>query len=99
MIGSATARSQVGYRRQVPAPGVECADTTWSERDQPDGPQRQAIGAGFGRMESLLGQVVVDRREGVEREDRPARQIQGQPDVELALQQDENGPEAEQGHA
>ena len=63
---------------------------TWSEREEPDRTQRQAIGAGFGRVESLPRQVVVDGDQGVEREDRPARQIQRQPGVEPALQQDEN---------
>ena len=44
------------------AAGVERADDEVGERDQPDDAQRQPVGAGLRRAESLPGQVVVDRR-------------------------------------
>ena len=90
---------QVGHRREVPAAGVESADHDVDQRDHPDGPQRQAIGAGLGRMESLFGKVVVYRRECVEREDGPAPDDTGPARCSNpTLEQDQNGPEAEQGH-
>ena len=60
---------RIGNRRQMPAPGVECADDDMEEGEDPDQAQRQAIGAGFGWVESLPRQVVVYGDEGVERED------------------------------
>jgi hypothetical protein len=71
-----------GYRRgQMPPARVERSDQQVREGDDSDEVKSDAIGAGSGRMKALLGEIFIDREQGVEGRQRPDGHVRPQPRI------------------